>query len=65
MAGGWLEEGTALTPRSKVVNYLVLVRPDPGFDQLFDRLRLGKEGGQGPDTPVLPPTMLRLTDGGR
>jgi hypothetical protein len=52
---GWQEEGTALVPRSKAVNYLVR---DSGFDEVFDRLRLGKE------STLLPPTMLRLTDAG-
>ena len=60
---GWQEEGTVLMPRSKAVNYLV--RDHNGYDELWERVRLGKSPETPTDPhPLLPPTMLRLTDGG-
>ena len=60
---GWQEEGTALMPRSKAVSYLV--RDNNGCDELWERVRLGKFPEKPTDPhPLLPPTMLRLTDGG-
>jgi hypothetical protein len=60
---GWQEEGTALMPRSKAVNYLV--REDNGFDEVWERVRYGKRAETSDGShPLLPPTMLRLTEGG-
>lgn len=60
---GYQEEGTALMPRSKAVNYLV--RDHNGYDELWERVRLGKYPETSNDVhPLLPPTMLRLTDAG-
>ena len=60
---GWQEEGTALMPRSKAVNYLE--RDNNGYDEVWERVRLGKFPETPTDPhPLLPSTMLRLTDGG-
>ncbi len=51
---GWQEEGTALMPRSKAVNYLE--RDNNGYDEVWERVRLGKFPGDthrsAPSTPL-------------
>ena len=60
---GWQEEGTALMPRSKAVNYLV--REDNNqYDEVWERVRFGKFSETSKEHHLLPLTMLRLTDGG-
>ncbi len=58
---GYQEEGTALMPRSKAVTYLT--RADNCYDEEWERLRNGKRTSDSP-VPLLPPTMMRLADGG-